>query len=746
MLTDEFLEAAVQETWGISPRLRRLPGERDSNYLAETVGGSRYLLKISSPEDDLDAIQLQTELLVFLSTSPRPFAYPVPKATVTGQMVARWDTAEGDIRYVRLFDYVEGDLLGSLSRHSEALCSSLGSQIACLDLALAEFEHPAAKRYLKWDLAQAGWIAEALDALANPTERSIVAAWVDIFEQEVRPKWPRLRQQIIHGDLNDYNLVATDQGMGRLTGIIDFGDVVYSAAIAELAIALSYIMMNKVCPMSTAMLVIKAYQALRPLDALELDCLFDLICIRLCVSVVNSAIRKKENPHDPYLSISEKPAWDLLNKLQLIPRQDAIDFFRRSLQPAERQRPQDSISSLRARYLSPNLSLSYDQPLHIVRGLGQYLYDAAGRQYLDGVNNIAHVGHCHPRVVRAGQEQMALLNTNTRYLHDLLGLYAQKLVSLFPAPLEVCFLVSSGSEANELAIRLARTYTRRQQILVLDQAYHGNTSLLIDLSPYKFKGPGGQGQADYVKLLPLPDPLRQQHLVFSDPGIDEQIAAFMVESWPSCAGQVELPPGYLQAAFAAVRDQGGLCIADEIQVGFGRLGSHYWGFETQGVIPDIVTLGKPIGNGHPMGAVITTRPIAEAFCNGMEFFSSFGGNPVSCAIGLAVLEVLEEEQLQAHAAAIGRYLKAGLTELASCFPVLGDVRGRGLFLGLELVRDRERLDPDADLAHRLANNLRSRGILLSTDGPHHNVIKFKPPMVFSMADADYLLNQIESVL
>lgn len=404
------------------------------------------------------------------------------------------------------------------------------------------------------------------------------------------------------------------------------------------------------------------------------------------------------------------------------------------------------LAEKRKRYFSKNLTLSYESPLHFVRGAGQYLYDQNGTRYLDGVNNVCHVGHCHPEVVKAGQNQMALLNTNTRYLHESLVNYAEKLLDLFPQPLEVCFFVSSGSEANELAIRLARTYTRRNNLVVLDNAYHGNTSTLIDISPYKFKSKGGLGKPSYVQVLPMPDPLRNQNMSFVDPGFDETIAAFIAEPLLSCGGQIELPPGYLQSVYKAIRSQGGVCISDEVQVGFGRLGSHCWGFETQEVTPDIVTLGKPIGNGHPLGAVITTRAIADSFANGMEFFSTFGGNPVSCAIGSAVLEVLEKEGLQNNAHVVGSHLKSELIKLKNSYPVIGDVRGRGFFLGIEFVEDPCHLTPAAKLAERVVNTMKDNQILLSTDGPHHNVIKFKPPLVFSMEDADELVRALERAL
>ncbi|HSF19382.1 MAG TPA: aminotransferase class III-fold pyridoxal phosphate-dependent enzyme [Vicinamibacteria bacterium] len=417
-----------------------------------------------------------------------------------------------------------------------------------------------------------------------------------------------------------------------------------------------------------------------------------------------------------------------------------------------------NLAAERRQHLSGALSLAYERPLHIVRGSKCFLYDADARLYLDMVNNVAHVGHCHPRVVRAASEQSAVLNTNTRYLHPNILEYARRLKAKLPSSLEVCFFVNSGSEANDLALRLARAHTKRRETLVLDGTYHGNLTSLIEVSPYKFDGPGGDGAADHVTKLPMPDGYRGSHRR-ADPdysgryvedvrAILEGRPAFVLiaESILSCAGQIVLPPGYLAAVHRLVREAGGVCIADEVQVGFGRVGSHFWAFEAEGVVPDIVTMGKPIGNGHPIGCVVTTREIARSFETGMEYFNTFGGNPVSCAVGLAVLDVIEEEALQENAREMGARLIAGLRELQERFDILGDVRGRGLFLGFELVRDREALEPAAHEARYLVNRMREEGILTSTDGPLENVVKLKPPLVFSDEHAETFLEKLASVL
>jgi 4-aminobutyrate aminotransferase-like enzyme len=421
----------------------------------------------------------------------------------------------------------------------------------------------------------------------------------------------------------------------------------------------------------------------------------------------------------------------------------------------------DEILHLRSEHIAESLGVSYRTPLHIVRGFMQYLYDDEGRQYLDVRNNVPQVGHSNPYVVDALTKQAAVLNTNTRYLHANLVKYARRLSSKMPGDLKVCFFVNSGSEANELALRLAMTHTKQKDILVIDGAYHGNTDNLVGLSPYKHNGPGGEGPPPHVHMVKMPDSYRGEYR-HSDAGLkyaedvdraiqeikdqDKGLCAFICEPLMGCGGQIIFPDGYLKEAFERVRAAGGVCIADEVQIGFGRVGTHFWGFETQGVIPDIVTMGKPIGNGHPVGAVITTPEIAESFNTGMEFFSTTGGNTVSCAVGMAVLDVIENEQLQAHALEVGDYLRTRLESLIEQHAIVGDVRGIGLYIGVELVRDRESLEPAEDEARYIVERLKDNGILVSLDGPLNNVLKIKPPLVFTKANADLFFDVLERIL
>ena len=422
--------------------------------------------------------------------------------------------------------------------------------------------------------------------------------------------------------------------------------------------------------------------------------------------------------------------------------------------PARGRTPEETLAA-RQKVIGRNLSVAYRHPVKIVRGWMQYLYDHTGRQYLDGYNNVPHVGHSHPRIVRAAAEQMLVLNTNTRYLHDKLAMFGERLVATLPPPLSVCYFVNSGSEANELALRLARAHTRRRDVIVLDSAYHGNTTTLIDISPYKFNGPGGEGAPPWVHVLPLPDTYRGKYRA-DDPRAGERYAefarhvrnpaAFIAESAPSVGGQIILPDRYLASVYAIVRAAGGVCIADEVQTAYGRMGTHFYAFEAQRVIPDIVVLGKPIGNGYPLGAVVTTPEIAASFANGMEFFSTFGGSTVACAVGLEVLEVVESERLQDHARDVGAALLERLRASVGDHPLVGDIRGSGLFLGVELVKDRQTREPATAEAADVINRMRERGVLIGTEGPFANVLKIRPPMPFTLQDGETLVAALRESL
>lgn len=408
--------------------------------------------------------------------------------------------------------------------------------------------------------------------------------------------------------------------------------------------------------------------------------------------------------------------------------------------------------------LGPAYRLFYDKPLHVVRGEGVWLFDADGRKYLDMYNNVPHVGHCHPRVVDAICEQARTLNTHTRYLHENVVEYAERLTGKLPAELDTAMFCCTGSEANELALRIARTVTGGEGMIVTEFAYHGNTKAIHEIStedcPLERRPP-------YVVAVPNPDSYRgeyrgadageryAEHVLAAVNTLAERgikPAAFVIDTIVSSGGIVKPQPGYLARAAEIIRSAGGLFIADEVQPGFGRTGDNFWGFEADGLVPDIVTMGKPMGNGHPIAAMVASRALVESFSKSVGYFNTFGGNPVSCAAALAVLDVLEDESLQANAAEQGRYMVTGLERLAECHQLIGDIRGNGLFIAVECVTDRVERSPATELTARVVNGLRERGVLVGSIGPDNNIVKLRPPMVLNRTEADLMLEVLDDTL
>jgi 4-aminobutyrate aminotransferase-like enzyme len=728
--------------FGIETSATPLPSERDQNFLLTTAAGDRFVLKIANSGDGRGLLEAQNAALAHVARSTTLCPRVIP--TLAGELMGVFTPSEpGASHFVRLFTWLPGVPLASVPEHSPQLLEAVGAAMSELDMALEGFDHPAVHRDFHWDLARGLTLVRDLSpGIEDDDLRALVVRLAHQIDFRDGPRIDGLRRAVVHNDPNDYN-VLVDQ---TVIGVLDFGDIVHSFATADLAIAIAYAVLGKDDPLTAAAHVVRGYQQRRPLDERELATLFPLVLLRLCMSVCMAAQQRKQRPDDAYLAVSQGPIARTLPVLAALDPAAVEAAFR-----AARGRTAEETLAARRKVIGPNLSVAYRSPVKIVRGWMQYLYDHTGRQYLDAYNNVPHVGHSHPRIVRAAAEQMLVLNTNTRYLHDKLAMFGERLVATLPPPLGVCYFVNSGSEANELALRLARAHTRRRDVIVLDSAYHGNTTSLVDISPYKFNGPGGEGAPPWVHVLPLPDTYRGKYRA-DDPRAGERYAefarqvrnpaAFIAESAPSVGGQIILPDRYLASVYAIVRGAGGVCIADEVQTAYGRMGTHFYAFEAQGVVPDIVVLGKPIGNGYPLGAVVTTPEIAASFDNGMEFFSTFGGSTVACAVGLEVLEVVESERLQDHAREVGGALLARLRASLGDHPLVGDIRGSGLFLGIELVNDRATREPATAEAADVINRMRDRGILIGTEGPFGNVLKIRPPMPFTVDDAHLLVQTL----
>ena len=749
----------IEKYFGLSGKPVALAGYEDINFRLECEDGKSYVVKLTEGVRMVDFHISQVHILEKLhhNYENAPFPQPVKSSNGNNYEVVRIDDREF---VLRVFTWLEGDLFAKCVRTRE-LYTDLGMVLGKMNKILLKVEPGLLNdRYYEWDLQNASLTKPLIKYITNPVNRRMAQYFFQQFEIFIAPVLPHLRKGIIHADANDYNLLVQEN---KISGLIDFGDSVYSQVINELAIALTYALMGMEDPVDWAKNVVTGYHKELPLEEKELDILYYLIGTRLAVSIAHSALSGSQRPENEYLVISEKPAVDLLHKwIEINPNQfadavkEACGFKRpRSGVPEE-------ILTKRESYVNPSLSISYETPIQMVKAAFQYMYSSDGKTYLDCVNNICHVGHNHPDIVEAACRQMATLNTNTRYLYDELSNYAMMLAGKFPEPLNVVYFVNSGSEAGDLAQQIVREVTGQKNMMVVKHAYHGNTLAGIDASPYKHDGKGGHGRPGHIYKLDIPDGYRGRYR-YDDPeagrkyaeeadivirqinNADEGLGAFCCESIIGCGGQVVLPAGYLKNIYASVRKAGGLCIADEVQVGFGRTGHAFWGFELQEVVPDIVVIGKPMGNGHPLAAVVTTAEIADRFNTGMEFFSSFGGNPVSCVIGKAVLEVIEDENLQDHALKTGEAFRNMLQELQQRYPVIGDVRGYGLFIGVELIEDDEKT-PATSLAKQVIEAMKEKQILLTTDGLHNNVLKIKPPMPFDISNAERVVSELDKVL
>ncbi|MEP7371977.1 MAG: aminotransferase class III-fold pyridoxal phosphate-dependent enzyme [Chitinophagaceae bacterium] len=760
--TEQYIIEIASHYYQLGVEAKALNGYDELNFLLKDKNGEQYILKVATEEHGYHFLDAQVKIVTHLSHSKISDKFQQYLLNTEGNEITTL-LAEEKNYFIRILSFLQGTFWVDLPAHPDSLLKDLGSFLGEMDLALQNFYHPAMCRQYVWDIKNALDARAHLSYIRSHEQRRIAAYFLLQFETEVLPHLSSLRMSSIHNDANDYNvLVKAD----KIAGLIDFGDMVYSQLINNLAVACTYAMFGASDPLHAAIMIVREYHKKYPLTELEISLLYYLIAGRLCISVCKSAFNAMFNSDNEHHFITEQSAWQLLHQLIKINPLKANHAFRMACGFSSIINEDDDYHQIlaeRKKHIGRNLSISYKKNVKIVRGALQYLYDDSGNTYIDCVNNVSHVGHCHPVVVKAMQKQIATLNTNTRYLHDAIVEYAMMLTATLPKELSVCYFTNSGSEANDLAIRMSRHFTKQKDVIVLDHAYHGTSTTAIELSPYKFDGKGGFGKMPYIHKAKNPDQYRGefryadkdagkkyaadvQRIINELKKENKAPAAFICETLLGVGGQIPLPDKYLKDVYSYVKSAGGVCIADEVQVGFGRVGEYFWGFELQEVIPDMVVLGKPMGNGHPLAAVVVTPAIADAFNNGMEYFNTFGGNPVSMSAGIAVLKTIQEEELQQHALEVGNHLMDGLKRLMNKHPVIGDVRGHGLFIGVEMIRNQKTLEPAVPEIDYAVEKMKDRGFFISTDGPLHNVLKIKPPLVFTIENADELTKNLDEVL
>jgi 4-aminobutyrate aminotransferase-like enzyme len=730
---------------------RDLGSERDRTFaLLDRAGSPVAILKVSNSSEDPDVLDMEAAAALHIAAVDPGLRVPLPRRAGgagagedPSQLRAEY-THDGTTHWVRLYDVLPGNSRIAATDLSDAALSAWGETTARLGQALRGFTHPRAHRVMAWDVQHALSARAMLDDVRDPQARATVARVLDAFERRAVPAWPRLRAQVAHTDLTVDNTLTDDAGL--ITGIIDFGDMSHTALITDLASVLDSLGDGREGAelFRMARLVLDGYQRRVVLEDLELEVLGVAWAARSAITIAISSWRVARGLEEQ--AFAERYNASSLRMLETLEAAGFDDVARQLGAPAA-PRPDPSLAARRAQAFGPAVDpLFYASPIEVAHAEGVHITDTAGRRYLDAYNNVPCVGHAHPRVTAAIARQSRLINTHTRYLHPTAIELAERLAATCPPELDTVLLVNSGSEANDLAWRMATAVTGRGGGLCTAFAYHGITEATAALSP---EGWLDGARPAHVETWEAPDAYRALHLdgtAFAaalERLRERGLAAAILDGLITSDGIAALEPAYVQELVRLTRAAGGLWIADEVQAGHGRTGEALWAFERFGVVPDFVTLGKPMGNGHPVAAVITRSEIVSQLVGHVTLFSTFGGNPVSAAAAVAVLDVIADERVLDRVRRTGRALGAALRGLAAGAPAIGDVRGIGLAWGVEFVGDPATREPDAARARAVRDRMRELGVLVGTTGRHGNVLKIRPPLALTETNVPALARALD---
>jgi 4-aminobutyrate aminotransferase-like enzyme/Ser/Thr protein kinase RdoA (MazF antagonist) len=718
--TPDDVARIAAELFAIEGSATNLGSERDQTFLVEGPADAG-VVKLSNLAENPETLDLEAEAILHIArVDPGlPVARPRVVSSEPGAAAYR-TTVDGPdgTHFVRLFERLHGRDGGP--DLSDAAVRDYGATHARLNLALRSFFHPGAGRELLWDLAHAAKLRPLVETIEDANRRRLVESVLDRYATNVAPHWPQLRAQVVHGDLNLDNVLVDEDG--RISGIVDFGDVGYTSQVGDFAIALASLMRGR--PLDDVFrigrLATDGYQSRIPLEAVELEVLGDLVATRLAAIVVISAWRVAQYPENAaYIQAWDDDSWRLLELIGDI----GSTRFSEELGAARPPAAKGELIGRRSDTLGAMLTqLSYSDPVHLVRGERAWLFDADGRRLLDAYNNVPVVGHCHPRVTEAVVRQTRLLNTHARYLYEPLVELGERLLASMPpeAELDSVMFVNSGSEANDIAWRIAAGVTGRDGAIVTHHAYHGVTDAIADLSPEEWPDDFARERVARIPVGGAGEATEAAAAELADRG--HALAATFIDAGLTSDGVHPLTPESLAGIVQATHDAGGLFVADEVQVGYGRSGEHLWTFAHLGAKPDFVTLGKPMGNGYPVAAVLTRREIIDDFAFAGRVFSTFGGNPVAAQAALAVLDVIRDERIIPQVRRVGELLRGRLGELQARYPQIVEVRGFGLLTGVQL--------DDPGTAKAVVDAMREWGILIGRTGPNEDVLKIRPPLVF----------------
>jgi 4-aminobutyrate aminotransferase-like enzyme/Ser/Thr protein kinase RdoA (MazF antagonist) len=763
LLSADDAVAAAEQLFGVTVvAARDLGSERDRTFALDDVDGATVaVMKVSNPSEDPAVLDMEAAVALHVTAVDPGLVVALPWRPLAGgrpgparpgdeptSLRVAWSDAQAT-HWVRLYDALPGDSRIDAASLSDAALTRWGETSARLGQALRGFTHPRAHRVMLWDVQHALRCRELLGDIRDPHARTVVARTLDAFAERVAPVWPRLRAQVLHTDLTVDNAVTDADGL--ITGIIDFGDMSHTSLVADLGSVLDSLAVGRPDDelLRMARLVLDGYERRVPLEDLERRTVGLAWAARSAVTIAISSWRVAQGLEDE--GFAERYNAECLRVLEAL-QSLGWDEVATRLGADAGAAPDPSLAPRRAAAFGPAMDpLFYDEPVQVASAQGVWITAADGRRYLDAYNNVPCVGHAHPRVTAAIARQSRAINTHTRYLHPAAIELAERLAATCPPSLDTVLLVNSGSEANDWAWRLAVAATGNRGALCTACAYHGVTEATAALSP---EGWLDGARPDHVETFAPADAYRGTDL--DDAAIQAAIArlaqrghrpaATILDGLVTSDGIADLDPGYVRGLVDATRAAGALWIADEVQAGHGRTGAALWSFERFGIEPDFVTLGKPMGNGHPVAAVITRREIVESLVGRTSLFSTFGGNPVSAAAAHAVLDVIDDERVLERVAHTGSVLGDGLRALAERHPAVGDVRGVGLAWGVELVSDPHTREPDAARARAVRDAMRHAGVLVGTTGPRGNVLKIRPPLAFDAGHAPTLIDALDDGL
>jgi 4-aminobutyrate aminotransferase-like enzyme/Ser/Thr protein kinase RdoA (MazF antagonist) len=750
--TLEQVAGVARQIFGLEGEFISLESERDLNYRFVGTDGSSCIFKISNAREDEDLVDMQIQTMMHMVAQDPNIPIPHVIKTVDGKFYD-WCTAENGNRHmVRAISTLSGINISEITR-SPALLYDVGCVVARANYALQGFYHPAAGHELLWDIRTIKDIVPFISDVEDISLRKPLEADLNYTIQNILPTLSSMRSQIIHNDANTVNLLCDPDNPSSITGLVDFGDMLHGTLVQDLAVTAASVTHQSKTPLEDMCHVVRGFDDHHPLEDAEINILSHLAIARIAQEFLISVKRIAEDPDtSDYLGGGYESYLATLHTLLSCGHAEMRKQFRRTCRfPVYCPEPNEKLDvtnnkvnllNRRKAFLGTELELSYDDPIHVVRSQGVWVTDAEGIRHLDAYNNVPHVGHCHPHVVKTISRQLATMNSNTRYLYDNVVDYAERLGATMPGDLNSCIFVNSGSESNDASIQIAKRITGNSGIIIVEDAYHGITESIYGLSPSIHLGGEAELPAN-VRTIAAPNNPSVNYLESIDKALASlkeagmAPAAFMVDCSLSSNGIADIPADYLPVISEKVRKAGGLIIADEVQIGFGRSGTHMWGVEAQGVVPDIITLGKPMGNGIAIGALVTTPDIHHNFATQTDFFSTFGGNPVACAAAGAVLDVLERENLMENARVCGEYLRSGLRKLGEQYPQVASVSGQGFFNGVEIAKADGSGTPDEDLTRAIVNFMRDNGVLISTATSHS--LKIRPSMVFQQEHADILI-------